>query len=116
MELNDLRDQEIQQLAKDYWDNIVAASNQKDYALFARDFSEKMKRDATKENIEKQWLQTPLLCDLLPEPEFMGLLQSQNSIRVLWKQRFKSEADESLGQLILIDEDGEIKIDGATLS
>ena len=116
MKLNNLPEQAIQQLAKDYWDNIIVASNQKDYALFARDFSEKMKREAIKENIEEQWRQQPLLCKLLPEPDFMGLIKSQNNIRVLWRQKFKSETDQSLGQLTLIDENGEIKIDGSTLS
>lgn len=115
MKFEQLSQSEIIAIAKPIWDNIISAGNDKNYDEFSRDFSDDMKKNAIKKDIQQQWKKQPLLSDLLPEPEFIGSLHSEKRLRVLWKQKFSTITDEALGHLELIEVNGIVKVDGAQI-
>jgi len=115
MQLNKLTQEEIHKLATPIWSSLILASNGMDYPKFSNNFSTEMLKLATRENINDQWENSPVLTSLSAEPEFMGCLKNKDRVRVLWKQKSSVTDDELLGHLELIIEDGEVKIDGAQI-
>jgi len=115
MKFANLSPADVEKLAKPIWDNIITAGNDKNYQAFAKDFSITMKKNATREGIEQQWQQEPMLSSLAAEPSFIGILRDNKGIRVLWKQKFKGNDEEALGHLELVIENDEIKVDGAQI-
>lgn len=115
MQLNLLSHEAIIDIAKPLWDNLIAASNARDYEKFIVHFSDVMRQEATRENIEAQWENQPVLSSLKDKPELMGCLKGKDSARVLWKQMSTSTQEELLGYLSLVVEEGEVKIDAAQI-
>lgn len=115
MQLNLLSHEAIIEIAKPMWDNLIDASNKRDYEQFIVHFSKVMGQEATLENIEAQWENQPVLSSLIREPELMGCLKGTDTVRVLWKQMSTSTNDELLGYLSLVVEGGEMKINGAQI-
>ena len=115
MQLNKLTQEEIHKLAAPIWNSLILASNAKDYPRFSNNFSTEMLKHATRENINDQWKNSPVLTSLKTEPEFMGCLKNKERVRVLWKQKSAATDDELLGHLELIIEKGEVKVDGAQI-
>ena len=115
MQLNKLTQKEIHKLAMPIWNSLILASNEKDYQKFSNNFSTEMLKLTTRENINEQWKDSPVLTCLKTEPEFMGCLKNKERVRVLWKQKSSVADDELLGHLELIIEDGRVKVDGAQI-
>ena len=90
MELLNKSDLEIKEIAQPIWDNLVKSSNIKDYGTFTKDFSSQMLYGANEVELGKQWANNKLLTSL-------------------------SEKQEFLGRLVLGEEDGLIKVFGATI-
>ena len=55
MDILSKSDDEIYELAKPIWDNLVKSSNLKDYGGFTRDFSTQMLFGANEVELGKQW-------------------------------------------------------------
>jgi len=115
MQLDELTKEEINRLAKPIWSSLIISANERDYQSFSKDFSTEMFKHATREIINNQWENTPMLTSLKPEPEFMGYLKNKGRLRVLWKQKSSATDDELLGHLELIIEGGQVKVDGAQI-
>ena len=64
MNLLEKTDQEIIDLAKPIWENLVKSSNIKDYGGFTRDFSSQMLFGANEVELGKQWSNNKLLTSL----------------------------------------------------
>ena len=56
MDILSKTDDEIYELAKPIWDNLVKSSNLKDYGGFTRDFSTQMLFGANEVELGKQWV------------------------------------------------------------
>ena len=61
MDLLNKTDEEIIRIANPIWDNLVRASNQKDYGGFTNDFSSQMLFGANEVELVKQWANNNLL-------------------------------------------------------
>ena len=55
MDLLAKSDEEIFAIAKPFWENLVRASNMKDYGGFTKDFSTQMLFGANEVELGKQW-------------------------------------------------------------
>jgi len=108
-------DKEIIEIANPIWDNLVKASNTKDYGGFTRDFSTQMLFGANEVELGKQWANNKLLTSLSDKKEVLGCLRRNLHITVLYKQTSNTVPGEFLGRLVLGVEDEEIKIFGATI-
>ena len=115
MKLLDKTDKEIIEIAKPIWDNLVRASNIKDYGGFTKDFSSQMLYGANEVELGKQWANNKLLTSLSEDYEPFGCLRRGKNITVLFKQRSKEIPGEFLGRLVLGVEGEEVKVFGATI-
>ena len=115
MDLLKKSDEEIYAIARPFWENLVRASNMKDYGGFTRDFSTQMLFGANEVELGKQWANNKIITNLNETYEPFGTLRRGDHITVLIKQTNKEVPGEFLGRLVLGVEDGEVKIFGATI-
>tara|TARA_B100001540_G_C15512745_1_gene508824 strand:+ start:143 stop:493 length:351 start_codon:yes stop_codon:yes gene_type:complete len=115
MNLLEKSDEEIIDLAKPIWENLVKSSNIKDYGGFTRDFSAQMLFGANEVELGKQWSNNKLLTSLSDKYEVFGCLRRNLHVTVLFKQSSETIPGEFLGRLVLGIEDDEIKVFGATI-
>ena len=115
MDILSKSDDEIYELAKPIWDNLVKSSNLKDYGGFTRDFSSQMLYGANEVELGKQWANNKLLTNLSEKREFLGCLRRNNFITVIIKQKSDTVPGDFLGRLVLGVEDEQIKVFGATI-
>lgn len=115
MNIIDLKDEEILEVANSYWDDLVKYSNNKNYGAFTRHFSHDMKIAANEVEIGKQFAKSELTKNLTKEQEYLGMIRRGDYVTVLYKQTNLKKEGEWLGRLVLGFESEEIKIFGATL-
>ena len=115
MDILSKNDDEIYELAKPIWDNLVRSSNLKDYGGFTKDFSTQMLFGANEVELGKQWANNELITNLNETYKPFGTLRRGEHITVLIKQTNMKIPGEFLGRLVLGVEDGEIKVFGATI-
>ena len=115
MDILSKNDDEIYDLAKPIWDNLVRSSNLKDYGGFTRDFSTQMLFGANEVELGKQWANNELITNLNETYEPFGTLRRGDYITILIKQTNKEISGEFLGRLVIGVEDGEVKVFGATI-
>ncbi len=115
MNLLEKSDEEIIEIANPIWDNLVKASNIKDYGSFTKDFSAQMLFGANEVELGKQWANNKLLTSLSKKKEVFGCLRRNLYVTVLYKQTSDDVPGEFLGRLVLGVEDDEIKVFGATI-
>ena len=115
MDLLTKSDEEIFEIGKPFWENLVRSSNLKDYGGFTRDFSTQMLFGANEVELGKQWANNKLLTSLSEKQEFLGTIRRNQFITVLYKQTSQTMPGEFLGRLVLGEEDGLVKVFGATI-
>ena len=115
MKLLDKSDKEIIDIAQPIWDNLVRASNIKDYGGFTKDFSSQMLYGANEVELGKQWANNKLLTSLSEKQDFLGTIKRDQFITVLYKQTSNTVKGEFLGRLVLGIEDDLVKVFGATI-
>ena len=115
MELLEKSDIEIKDIAQPIWDNLVKSSNIKDYGGFTKDFSSQMLYGANEVELGKQWANNKLLTSLSEKQDFLGTIRRNQFITVLYKQKSQTMPGEFLGRLVLGEEDGLVKVFGATI-
>ena len=115
MNLLEKSDEEIIEIANPIWDNLVKASNIKDYGGFTKDFSSQMLFGANEVELGKQWANNKLLVSLSDKKEVFGCLRRNLHVTVLYKQTSNTVPGEFLGRLVLGVEDNEVKVFGATI-
>ena len=115
MDLLSKSDEEIFAIGKPFWENLVRSSNMKDYGSFTRDFSTQMLFGANEVELGKQWANNKLLTSLSEKQEFIGTIRRNQFITVLYKQTSQTMPGEFLGRLVLGEEDGLVKVFGATI-
>ena len=115
MKLLEKSDKEVKEIAQPIWDNLVKSSNIKDYGGFTKDFSSQMLYGANEVELGKQWAINKLLTSLSEKQEFLGTIRRNQFITVLYKQSSQTMPGEFLGRLVLGEEDGLVKVFGATI-
>ena len=115
MSLLDKSDQEIIKIAEPIWANLVKSSNIKDSGGFTKDFSSQMLYGANEVELGKQWASNELISSLSEGCKAFGCLRRGQYISILYKQTSTKVPGEFLGRLVLGDEDGLVKVFGATI-
>ena len=105
MDILSKKDDEIYELAKPIWDNLVRSSNLKDYGGFTKDFSTQMLFGANEVELGKQWANNKIITNLKETFEPFGCLRRGIHVTVLIKQTNKEISGEFLGRLVLGVED-----------
>ena len=115
MDLLDKNDEEIIKIANPIWLNLVKSSNIKDYGGFTKDFSSQMLYGANEVELGKQWANNELISTLKENCKPLGCLRRGIYVTVIYKQNSTKIAGDFIGRLVLGEEDGNIKVFGATI-
>ena len=115
MSIVDKSDEEIIKIANPIWDNMVRCSNMKDYGGFTRDLSSQMLYGANEVELGKQWASNDLITNLSENCKPFGCLRRGLYVSVLYKQTSTKLPGDFLGRLVLGEEDGIVKVFGATI-
>ena len=115
MSLIEKSDEEIIKIADPIWDNLVKSSNIKDYGGFTKDFSSQMLYGANEVELGKQWASNDLITNLSENCKPFGCLRRGLYVSVLYKQTSTKLPGDFLGRLVLGEEDGMVKVFGATI-
>tara|TARA_B100000029_G_scaffold133549_1_gene127618 strand:- start:512 stop:862 length:351 start_codon:yes stop_codon:yes gene_type:complete len=115
MGIKEKSDEEIIKIAEPIWANLVKSSNIKDYGSFTKDFSSQMLYGANEVELGKQWANNDLISSLSEGCKAFGCLRRGLYVSVFYKQTSTKIPGEFLGRLVLGDEDGLIKVFGATI-
>ena len=115
MNLVEMTDEEILEIANAIWNGLIESSNKKDYGGFTKHFSKEMLFGANEVEIGKQWASNKMLTSLSQEREFFGCLRRNHHVTVLFKQTSTEVSGEYLGRLVLGIEDDLVKVFGATI-
>ena len=115
MSLLDKSDEEIIKIGEPIWANLVKSSNIKDYGGFTKDFSSQMLYGANEVELGKQWASNDLISSLSENCKAFGCLRRGLYVTILYKQTSIKLPGEFLGRLVLGEEDGLVKVFGATI-
>ena len=115
MSIIDKSDEEIIKLAEPIWANLVKSSNIKDYGGFTKDFSSQMLYGANEVELGKQWASNDLVSSLSDNCKAFGCLRRGLYVTILYKQTSTKLPGDFLGRLVLGEEDGLVKVFGATI-
>ena len=115
MNIIDKSDEEIIKLAEPIWANLVKSSNIKDYGGFTKDFSSQMLYGANEVELGKQWASNDLISSLSEDCKAFGCLKRGLYVTILYKQTSTKLPGDFLGRLVLGEEDGLVKVFGATI-
>lgn len=112
----EMSDDEIMQIAEPIMDNLMQASTDIDHEKHVRDFSDRMKKIVTKENLEQQCREYQADLGFFSQRDLVGIFRKQCDVRVFWKQWFTKSNDEYLAFVHLVDRDGRIEVVNASVS
>ncbi len=115
MSIIEKSDEEIIKLAEPIWANLVKSSNIKDYGGFTKDFSSQMLYGANEVELGKQWASNDLISSLSEDCKAFGCLRRGLHVSILYKQTSTKLPGDFLGRLVLGEEDGLVKVFGATI-
>jgi len=115
MSLLDKSDEKIIKIADPIWDNLIKSSNIKDYGRFTKDFSSQMLYGANEVELGKQWASNELISSLSENHKALGCLRRGSYVTVLYKQTSTKISGEFIGRLVLGEENGIVKVFGATI-
>ena len=108
-------DEEIIKIATPLWDELVKASNMRDYSGFTKNFSAQMLYGANEVEIGKQWASNKLISSLKEGCKAIGCLRRGLYVTVIYKQNSTEIPGDFLGRLVLGEEGDEVKVFGATI-
>ncbi len=87
MKITDKSDSEIIEIVSPMIDEVVNASNEKDWETFCKYQTEEEANDPeNRKNVESQWESSKLLTSLNTEREILGVLRRDGEAVVYWKQ------------------------------
>jgi hypothetical protein len=109
MNILNLTDQEIVQIADPIWDDIVQGANEKNWDLFSKYMPADHATDEVRKNVEQQWENNPVLTSLSTKREFLSILRKADCVLVLWKQLSTQAEGEFLAMLYLKSLDSKVK-------
>jgi len=105
----DMDKKDILRIVEPIMDNCLNGSNEDNHSKHARDFTERMRKIVTPENLKMQLSQEPRV--FFTHRKFIYLFRRQSSIGVIWKQYTSKSNDELMNQAIFVERESKILID-----
>jgi len=115
MNIIELTDDEILEIANPLWSHLIKSSNDGKYGEFVRHFSYSLLRGLNEVEVGKQFAKSELTRNLSESVEFLGTIRRGEHVTVLYRTRSTKKEGEWLGRLVLGYEGGEVKIFGASI-
>lgn len=103
-------DAEIIDIVQPMIDEVVKASNKKDWAEFSKYQTQQEAQDpANKRNVLKVWEEEVLFTSLTLEREILGVLRKGEVVQLIWKQTSDKVPGDFLARYFVKEMDLEIK-------
>lgn len=115
MNINDLTDEAILEIAHPMWDDLIKSSNEGDYGRFIKKFSYGLLRGLNEVELGHQFAHSELARNLVEERDFLGLIRRGEHVTVLYRVRSQAREGEWLGRMVLGYEKEEVKIFAASI-
>ena len=115
MNIIDNTDEEILEVARAYWDDLIKYSNKGQYGKFVRNFSYDLLLGLNEVEVGKQFSRSELTRNLSPEYDVLGLIRRGEHVTCLFRVRSTAKEGEWLGRMVLGYERGEVKIFAASI-
>jgi len=115
MNITEKTDEEIYEIARPWWEELIRFSNNKNYLMFIKNFSKTLRAGANEMEIGKQFARSDLAHNLSKEFDILGTIRRGEHVTVLFRQRHKTKDGEWLGRMVLGYEDGQIRIFSVSL-
>ncbi len=111
----DFPDEELLEIAKPMWADLIKFSNEGEYGKFIRKFSYGLLHGLNEVEVGKQFAKSELTRNLDPNYDFLGFIRRGQHVTCLFRVRSTKKDGEWLGRLVLGFEDGEIRIFAAAI-
>ena len=115
MNIIDNTDEEILDVARPYWEDLIKFSNKGQYGKFVRNFSYDLLLGLNEVEVGKQFSRSELTRNLSTEYDFLGLIRRGEHVTCLFRVRSTKKEGEWLGRMVLGYERGEVKIFAASI-
>jgi len=109
MDISELPEKQVYEIAAPMWKIIIKGSNEIDFELFSSSFSEELKDRIGKDKFEKQCNEFPLLTSL-GSFEPVACFRRENGVTIVFRQFSTRLKGEFIGQLRLIQSEGRTEI------
>ena len=96
-----MEENEILKIVEPIMDNCLRGSNENNHAKHTRDFTERMRKIVTPENLKLQLSKEPRA--VFSERKFIYLFRRQSSIGIIWKQYISPSNEELMNQAIFVE-------------
>jgi len=115
MSIIEKTDEEILAIAGPLWRDLVKYSNEGKYGEFVRNFSSSLALAMTQVVAGHQFANSELARSLSEDVDALGIIRRGEHVTVLYRQRSTKKQGEWLGRLVLGNEDGQVRIFGASI-
>ncbi|HEX5091374.1 MAG TPA: hypothetical protein VFV84_01645 [Burkholderiales bacterium] len=115
MSIVEKTDEEIFALAAPLWRDLVKYSNEGKYGEFVRNFSSALALAMNQVVAGHQFANSELARSLSADFEPLGIIRRGEHVTVLYRQRSTKKPGEWLGRLVLGEENGSVRIFGASI-
>lgn len=115
MNIIDNTDEEILEVARSYWEDLIKYSNKGQYGKFVRNFSYDLLLGLNEVEVGKQFSRSELTRSLDTNYDFLGFIRRGEHVTCLFRVRSTKREGEWLGRMVLGYEKGEVKIFAASV-
>lgn len=115
MNIIDLTDEEILEIAHPMWEELIRYSNKGQYGKFIKKFSYDLLLGLNEVELGKQFANSELTRNLVEERDYLGIIRRGQHVTVLYRVRSTKRAGEWLGRMVLGYERGEVRIFAASI-
>jgi hypothetical protein len=110
MPITSKSDDEIISIIQPMIDNVVKASNQKDWDQFSRYQTDEERLDPeNRKNVERLWKEEEFFTSLNTDREILGVLRKRDVAQLVWKQTSTRVSGDALARYFVKEIDQEIK-------
>lgn len=111
MDLTNQSDASILAVATPLMDNLMAASAAIDYARHIQDFTDRLKRCLTEEQLKRICADYKSLKGDFTDREFVAIFRRPDSVAIIWRQRFTKQRGDYVAEMVLVQSDGRYLVD-----
>lgn len=112
----EMSDEEIMNIASPIMNNLMEASTDIDHERHVKDFSDKLKRVVTKENLEEQCQKYQSELGTFSKREFVAIFRKSTDARIFWRQWYTKSEDEFVAFLHLTEKNGKVEVVNVSVS
>lgn len=116
MDWLEMTEEEILNIVSPIMDNLMQASTDINHERHVKDFSEKLKKIVTEENLKQQCEKYQKEIGYFSNRELIGVVRKDTDVRVFWKQWYTNSRNEFLAFIHIIENKGKFEVVNVSVS